>query len=266
MTLQDKRNAEARRQLERQRRTAAGENERDHFYLFNHHVERRPASLGKYADGFSTEMTKLRNEVVKPFLTKRHHIRTSARFSGDGERDELEVLRYEMRKKVSAARTNVAKTIGEDIARRRAAALRREESKEDPTLRYLRLKDIREHIEKKIDLRAINPHTKRPTNLMIALNAAFARGKGHDWLDALDDTTFEPLIDPQIVAEIRTEILDGTDPELAALSTLQEAHEYALNCIERGLESSSNEDGINLRAPEGVERHAPVLAGSGGAS
>lgn len=257
MSLADQRHQDALRATARQQRLHGSKDPNKLFELFEAHTKMAPATLGKYAEPFSAHMSGLTKEVVQPFLSKRHAIRTSARYSPQGEREELGINVRAALADVAKRREQVTTRIGADVEQRRAAARRREASPEDATLRYLRLRDIRDYIEKRIDLRAVDA-TGQPVELMMALEKAIARGVGFDWLEALDQAVV-PLVDPQIVATIRNRICDGSDPELEALAALQHAHEYALNTIARGLEDAAAEDLVQVTAPEA----APPAAQAG---
>lgn len=82
--------------------------------------------------------------------------------------------------------------------------------------------------------RECQPHRVEPLDpLMVQteLRSAIARGVGNDWLDALDQAVVP--VHSELVSELRRGLVDGSDAEVTALVQLRQAHELALNFVDR---------------------------------
>lgn len=237
--------------------------EEGEFLVFDSFITRAAENQSDvYRDGFLTEAAGVRAKILQPWRRKRIGTLLDVGLNAHGETRRLEELREATVAEINSKRADVTKHIGADVEKRRAAALAKLQRTEDPTLRYLRGRDIREHI-RTLDL-SVQDTQGRPAALMQALEGAIKRGHGGAWLDALEDPVVPIAVDPAIVTTLRQQIIDGTDPELAALANLERDYHLALNFAERIVLDTVKIDGMPIEPPAPTpDTRQPVLLSTG---
>lgn len=193
--------------------------------LVDSHVADIAKRLPQYADAFTQRASR---EVLRPFadfLAKLESIRTSGRYTADGERSERLLAARTTRDALATVRASTVDTLAGQLEERRRAALTRPASTEEPVLRFLRLQELRNH------LRSLDP-----VELDERIKAAVSKGANAELLDALEGAApgFE-LAPAALIVETRAAIASRDHPELGELAQLKGAYEYLLTVAERAL-------------------------------
>jgi hypothetical protein len=195
-------------------------------------LERR---LSKYSQSV---MTRAREEVQKPFeafLEKVEAIRTSGRYTGDGERAELRLAAEAMFERLTALRGDTVAKLETQLADRRATALQSKPAT-DPTtalLNELRQRELRDYLR-----------TLDPLRLRARIRQAVSDGANTELLDALEGAPAGfPIAPPGLVQEARAAIADRDHPELGELAALKQTYEYLIGTATEAVKAVSSDFG-----------------------
>jgi hypothetical protein len=194
--------------------------------LLDKHVRTVKAQLPKYADSFEKRIL---DEAQRPFtayLEKLEAIRTSGRYSPDGERAERRAATRTMREQLAKVREGTVNRLEAQLTEIRAAVTTPKSGVTDPLqaiLKEMRHKELRDHLR-----------TVDPLQLQVRIRQAADDGPGHDLLDALDGAPAGfPIAPAALVQETRERLALKNHPELGELAQLRDAYTYALGVVEQ---------------------------------
>ena len=175
---------------------------------------------------------RLNTDIIGPatmLLEKLEAIRTSGRFSQDGERKERRLAVHAFtQEKLLAVRAATVGKLETRLQEQRAALLKARTATVEPTLvvyKELRARELRDH------LKTLDP---------LELQTRIRLTEDTELLDALDGAPSGfPIAPPELVAEARTRIAEANHPELGELASLQKAYEFALGVVENTILAAS---------------------------
>ena len=204
--------------------------------LLNTHTKDIANRLPKYGDSFSKRVVE---DLLKPslaFFDKHDAIRTSGRYTSEGEQKEIALLAHATREKFAVVRAGVAK-LDEQIAAKLAA--KPAPATKDPAtalVNEMRAQELRSQLRSldPIDVQAIFKSVRGNADGIAILEAAENAPPGF------------PIAPAEDVAAARARIAGEGDPELAELTELRVSYAYALNVAEQALKDA----GGNLADPE----------------
>jgi hypothetical protein len=209
--------------------TAKEKHTNDLRLLLGSRVKTVKEQLPKFADALEKRVNDLHRQF-EGYLDKDESIRTSGRYSVDGEKVERRLnARGFKEKNLATMRAETVTKLDAQLAEKRAARLKPKPPTTDPTLllvRELRHRELRDH------LRTMDP---------VMLRARIQQDDGTgDLLDALDGAPAGfPIAPAELVQEARTRIALANDPELGELAQLRDAYVYLEGVVEQTLLAAS---------------------------
>ncbi|MEO8677423.1 MAG: hypothetical protein ABI665_00160 [Vicinamibacterales bacterium] len=196
--------------------------------LLGSHTKDVATRLPKYADSFSKRVLE---DVLRPslaFFDKHESIRTSGRYTRDGEAKEIALAAHATREKFAPVRAGVAK-LDEHINAKLAA--KPAPVAKDPTtaiVNELRARELRERLQ-----------TLDPIDLQARFKSLRADAAGIAHLEAAENAPPGfPIAPAELVAAARERIAVESDPEIAELTELRASYAYALNVAEQALQDA----------------------------
>lgn len=209
-------------------------------------------SKSKYGEAFKTRVQADIRQTMLDFLAKQDAIRASGRYSAEGERAELVLAARAVLDKLKAVRTATVEPLDKQLAEKRAGALASKPSQEDATLRFLRLKEIRQHIAQ------MDPLQRE------ALVRQAMHGDGDaDLIAALESAPkLFPVVPHALLDEAKAVIAEREHPELGELAQLRDAYHLALGYAEQILQKVTGADGVELHSSAPIADTRPPIFGS----
>lgn len=211
-------------------------------------------TLPTYADAFAK---RVREDLVSPTgaaIEKLDAIRTSGRYSPDGDRTERRLVvqaSAEKLKSVEAATVAKLQTQRED---QRAALNKPKPSSTDPAMALVH--ELRAQ-EARTLLRGLDPLT---------LATRIRQVDSTDLLDVLDGAPDGfPIASPELIQEARTRIAEANHPELGQLAALESAYSFAIGVAKQVVLKAS---GLTEReavtpTPAPTDTRPPYLVSTG---
>jgi hypothetical protein len=221
--------------------------------LLGRHGEAVKAALPKYAEPFDKRITDLRREFGG-FLDKMDAIRTSGRYTPEGERGERRAAAHAMREHVNKVREATVTKLDTQLAEARAAALKPKSKTTDPLeaiLREMRAKETRDQ------WRTLDPLDKQ---------TRIQQTDDPDLLDALDGAPAGfPIAPADLIAAARIRIADQNDPASGELAQLRDAYTYAIGVIEQMVLAASGLSALEIGTPDNAagDTRKPTLVSTG---
>jgi hypothetical protein len=210
------------------------------------------AQIPKFADAFEKRVSELQRDLDAS-LEKLDSIRTSGRYSADGERAERRLAARAMQEKLATVRADTVGKLEAQLAEQRAAAVKPKNQTTDPVL--LLRQELR-HRELRDQLRTLDQLT-----LQTRIKQAVDDGANTDLLDALEGAPAGfPIAPAELVRETRESIALKNHPELGELAQLRDAYTYALGVVEQTVLAATG-----LSAAEVATEPAPAQAQRAGA-
>lgn len=212
---------------------ARSEKYRDDLRLFLDAFERDVTA--RLPDFAGSVIKRAREEVQAPFesfLAKVEAIRTSGRYTADGEQAELRMAAEAMAERLAKLRADWVGKLDTQLAEKRVAALKPKAPivGEAAIVRELRLRELRDHLK-----------TLDSTILAGRVKEAIADGAGGELLDALEGAPVGfPLVPKEVLQEARVAIAERDHPELGQLAQLRDVYTRVLGVAERTLVASSD--------------------------
>jgi hypothetical protein len=227
--------------------------------LLDTHMKSTKARLPEYAYAFEQRINELRRSFAA-YVEKDEAIRTSGRFTSDGERAERRLAARAFRdEKIRVMRADTVGKLEARLAETRAAALRPKAQPTEPILQLLkegRLRELREHLR-----------TLDPLMLQARIRQAVEDGANTDLLEALEGAPAGfPLAPAELVQQTRERIAEKNHPELGELAQLRDAYSYALGAVEQTLLAASGLNPAELDAdptPRAADARRPLLGSTG---
>jgi hypothetical protein len=206
--------------------------------LLGSHVTAVKGRLPKYGEAFGTRVANDVQRLIEDVIDKVDAIKTSGRYTGDGQRAELRLTARAVAEKLNGVRDTTVTELDTQLAEQRAAALKPKAAMTDPALalvRELRQRELRDH------LRTLDPLT---------LNARVKQADDSELLDALEGAPSGfSIAPPELLHEARIKIAEKSHPELGELAQLRDAYTYAINVAEQTLLAASGLGAQDLSEP-----------------
>ena len=221
--------------------------------LLGRHVETTKTALPKYADSFGKRITDDLQRPFDAFLDKMDAIRTSGRFSPDGERTERRAAAHTMHEQVSKVREATVGKLEQQLADARAKALQPKSRSTDPLdaiLREMRAKETRDH------WRQLDP---------LMVKTRLQQTDDPELLDMLEGGPAGfPIAPAEVIAEARIRIAEQNDPAVGELAQLRDAYAYAIGVVEQTTLAASGLSQLEMAAsgqtPKADSRKAVLVS------
>jgi len=186
--------------------------------LLNKHVETVKSTLPKYGDAFEKRIREDIQQQAALVIDKLDSIRTSGRYSEDGDRQERRLSAHAFHEHLAKVRTATVEKLEQERKTRTANAL-----KSKPTTDALSEMKAQ---ETRALARQLPP---------LELQARIMQDDGSTgFLDALEGAPPGfPVAPADLLKAARNRIAEANDPELGELATLQKAYEFALGATEQ---------------------------------
>lgn len=208
--------------------------------LLGSHTKDVSKRLPKYADAFSKRILE---DLLRPsmaFFDKHESIRTSGRYTRDGETKEIALAAHATREKFAVVRAGVAK-LDEQIAAKLAA--KPAPVTKDPAtalVNEMRAQELRAHLR-----------TLDPIDVQARFKTLRADAAGIAVLEAAENAPPGfPIAPAEAVAAARARIAVESDPEIAELTELRVSYTYALNVAEQALQDAGGNLAVVEPAPQ----------------
>lgn len=221
------------------------------------HAKSIKATLPKFGDAFEARVNELQRESAM-VLEKLDAIRSSGRYSPDGERKERRLAVYGFVEALSAVRAATVGKLQKQRDEQRVAALKPKTISDPATalVNELRAQEVRQH------LRGLDPLT---------LLSRIKQDDGTGLLDAIESDPVAaaggPSIAPRdVIEEARLRIAEQNNPALGELATLEKAYEFALGSAEQIVLAASGLSKLEATtdpAPAPKDARQPVLVSTG---
>jgi hypothetical protein len=223
--------------------------------LLDRHVSTVEARLPKYGAAFVKRTTDDLQRPFSAFLDKIDAIRTSGRYSPDGERAERRSAGRAMQEQLAKVRAATVEKIEAQLAEARAAALKPTSKTTDPLeaiLHEMRARETRDH------WRTLDPLT---------LQTRIQQTTDSDLLDALSGGAIGfPVAPPDLIAEARIRIAEQNDPATGELAQLRDAYAYAIGVVEQTVLAASGLSELEVATAgqvPAVDSRKPILVSTG---
>jgi hypothetical protein len=207
---------------------SASKHKNDLRLLLGSHVTTIKGRLPKYGEAFGTRITNDVQKQIENVLDKVDAIRTSGRYTGDGERAELRLAARGGKEQLEKVKAETVAKLESQLAERRAAALKPKSKTSDPltaVLAEMRAREYRDH------LRTLDPLT---------LHARIKQADDPELLDAIDGAPSGfPIAPAELIAAARIRLVEAADPASGELAQLRDAYVYALGVAEQTLLKAS---------------------------
>lgn len=209
--------------------------------LLDTHVKDVKNRLPKYADAFSKRVVDDLQRPFDAFLEKVESIRSSGRYSPEGERAELRLAARAAKEQLAGVRAATVAKLEAQLAEHRAAALKPKSVTGDPLaaiLKEMRQKELRDH------LRQLDPLT-----LQVRIRQAIDDGASMDLLEALEGAPSGFAIAPaDLIQEARIRTAEQNHPELGETAQLRDAYRYAIGVVEETITAASGLTKLELNS------------------
>lgn len=221
--------------------------------LLGTHTKDVASRLPKYADGF---LKRVREDVLRPslsFFDKLEFIRSSGRYTADGERKEIALNASAVREKFAKVREDTVTKLDAQIAAKLAATPAPETK--DPTLvlvKEMRAQELRAHLR-----------TLDPLDLQARFKTVGGDAAGIAILEAAENAPPGfPIAPAELVAAARARIAIAGDPEIAELTELRVGYAYALNVAEQALKDAGGNLADDDLTPPQDTRKPHLMSGA----
>ena len=172
----------------------------------------------RYRQGFAKQGIEIERDLVN-YLDKTDAIMTNPRYTRRGAKEEAALLAKAQDVELAKALEKIDAKLGLEIDTRKAAALRAPKRDHDPTLGYLKQRDMVDYFNS----------VKDPLQQRVVLDTA-VREKDLELLDALATAPrYRRQFDMAQVNAAREQVATVVDPELDQLVALRDSHARAYN-------------------------------------